>query len=95
MPRVSIKYEELPLSAQAQILAALGIQVDASELVSKVLLDSYTENQQNQPIGDLEAEKQDVVAAKDKTKLPKSKKETAHGIKEGNVRAYTRKGDKK
>ena len=94
LPRVSIKYEELPLSAQAQILGALGIQVDASELVSKVLLDDYTENQNNQPLVENDEQSEEVQQESNKIKLPKSKKETAHGIKEGNVRAYTRKGNK-
>lgn len=93
LPRVSIKYEELPLSAQAQILQALGIQIDASELVSKVLLDAELENK---PLAvESEQEPMEESEGSKKTKLPESEKETAHGIKEGNVRAYTRKGGKK
>ena len=94
LPRVSIKYEELPLSAQAQILKALGIQVETSELVSKVLLDSEMEKGNQNPMMEQSEMEEDVSESK-KVKLPKSEKETAHGIKEGNTRAYTRKGKDK
>lgn len=87
LPRVSIKYEDLPISAQQQLLQAIGLGVDTSEFMAKTLLDSID----NKPMPPMQENPEQPKPAKGDGAPAKEKSEA--GLKEGNTRAYYRKGN--
>lgn len=86
-PRISIKYEDLPMAARTQILQMAGLNVDTAEVIAKELLD---DSKGKIPTGQQRPKVQDTENGN--IKLPEPEQQSPHGVKEGNVRAYTRKG---
>lgn len=92
LPRVSIKYEDLPIAAQQQLLQAIGLGVDTSEFMAKTLLDGMNERQAGLPSNQ---DMQPEVEAKKPSESKSTNDKSKPGIKEGNTRAYYRKGNEK
>ena len=50
LPRISIKYEDLPITAKTQLLNVIGLGVDTGEIIAKELLSDGTLEKKNPPL---------------------------------------------